>query len=319
MFSLLILAFNEQKNIKDTILSYINDFSEIIIVNDCSTDDTKEIIENIKLENNQIKIINNEKNLGAGKSFQIGVEHFKNTDSSYLIKIDGDGQFQKKDILKIKSIVENDIKFDLIKCDRFWANGIVGNIPTVRYVGNIFASILIKFSTGFKKINDPLNGLIMISKELAHNIEVPKLFYRYGYPFYVITLAASLSLKKDVIIGQLKNTITYGFSESKLRPSVMLFKLLYFAIKSYIKKIGNKINYSELQTSFTVDLISLAFLASTIYQLGRFINIRFFQGIGSQSSWFTVFIIFGFLTVLLFRASLKMENEIFSDYFKEIN
>ena len=76
----------------------------------------------------------------------------------------------------------------------------------------------------------------MISKELANNVEVPKLFYRYGYPFYVITLAASLSLKKDLIIGQVKNTITYGFSESRLRPSVMLFKLLYFSIKVISKK-----------------------------------------------------------------------------------
>ena len=75
----------------------------------------------------------------------------------------------------------------------------------------------------------------MISKERRTNVEVPKLFYRYGYPFYVITLAASLSLKKDLIIGQVKNTITYGFSESRLRPSVII-KLLYFSTKSYKKK-----------------------------------------------------------------------------------
>ncbi len=319
MISLLILAYNEEKNIKDTIFSYIDDFSEIIIINDCSTDNTKKIIEDISKGNDHITLINNKKNLGAGKSFQIGVENFKKTGIPYLIKVDGDGQFRKKDILKIKSMIENDKKFDLIKCDRFWANGIVGNIPRIRYIGNIFASILIKFSTGFKKINDPLNGLIMISKKLASSVEVPKLFYRYGYPFYLITLATSLSLKEDIHIGQLKNTITYGFSESKLRPSVMLFKLVFFSIKSYLRKIINKINYSELQTSFAVDLVSLTFLVSTIYQLGKFINIRFFQGIGSQSSWFTVFIIFAFLTVLLFRASLKIENDIFSNYFKELN
>ena len=70
MFSLLILAFNEQKNIKDTILSYINDFSEIIIVNDCSTDDTLKILNKFK----EIKVISLKKNMGVGYCRQKGIE-----------------------------------------------------------------------------------------------------------------------------------------------------------------------------------------------------------------------------------------------------
>tara|TARA_A100001011_G_scaffold16820_1_gene17527 strand:+ start:12886 stop:13845 length:960 start_codon:yes stop_codon:yes gene_type:complete len=319
MVSLLILAYNEEKNIETTISSYINNFDEIIIVNDSSTDKTKEIIENINKKNEALTIINNSKNYGAGKSFQIGINHFLKSESTYLIKIDGDGQFNKEDILNIKTLVESNKNFDLIKCDRFWSEGIIGNIPTVRYIGNIFASILIKFSTGFKEINDPLNGLFLISNKLAKNIDVPKIFYRYGYPFYLIILATSLSLKNNIKIGQIKNTVTYGFSESKLRPSIMLLKLIFFSLKSYLKKIRNKINYSELQTSFAIDLISLLFLSGTIYQLIRFIKIRFFESVGSQSAWFTVFIIFAFLTVLLFRTSLKIENRIFTKYFEELN
>ena len=318
MISLLILAFNEEMNIEETISSYVEHFENILVVNDSSKDTTSEIIERLQKNNPNIISINNKKNLGAGKSFQIGVDHFLKSESNYLIKIDGDNQFTKKDVMKIKKIAETE-DFDFVKSDRFWRDGIVGSIPSVRYIGNIFASLLIKFSTGFLNINDPLNGLIMLSKNAAKNIDVPKIFFRYGYPFYVIVAITSVSLKQNLKIGQIKNTVVYGTEKSKLSPIVMLIKLIYYSFRSYAKKVRQKINYSQLQSSFAIDIISLVFFSSTIFQLIRFIGIRYFGIVGSQSAWFTVFTIFGFLTVLLFRTSLKIENKIFSEYFKEIN
>ena len=59
--SICIPALNMKKYIERTILSIINqsfqDF-EIIIVNDNSKDDTKEIIKRLQLEDNRIKLIN---------------------------------------------------------------------------------------------------------------------------------------------------------------------------------------------------------------------------------------------------------------------
>ena len=39
-------------------------------------------------------------------------------------------------------------------------------IPKIRYLGNSIASILIKFTTSNKNINDPLNGLFFFQVEL---------------------------------------------------------------------------------------------------------------------------------------------------------
>ena len=68
------------------------------------------------------------------------------------------------------------ISFDFIKCDRFWEKGIEGDIPTIRYFGNAFASFLAKFSTGNWRVNDPLNGLFGFSKTSLENFRLPKLF-----------------------------------------------------------------------------------------------------------------------------------------------
>ena len=66
MISLLILAYNEELRIIDVIKKYEKLFSEIIVINDCSKDSTKEIISNyIESRNskNKIVLINNKKTL----------------------------------------------------------------------------------------------------------------------------------------------------------------------------------------------------------------------------------------------------------------
>lgn len=105
MTSLLILAYNEEQLIEKTILSYVNEFKEIIIINDCSSDGTKDIVYDMCESYPNIMLVNNEKNYGAGKSFQIGVDKFLLSSSENLVKIDGDNQFSKKDVIRLKNLL----------------------------------------------------------------------------------------------------------------------------------------------------------------------------------------------------------------------
>ena len=218
--SLVILAYNEEKFIKDVVSKYINYFDEVIVVNDNSRDGTKNIIQNLEKNYENLTLINNTKNLGAGKSLEIGINHFLESKNDYLIKIYGDDQFSFQDVIFLKDIIQKE-HFDFIKCDRFWHDGIIGKIPTIRYLGNSFASFLIKFSTGSWSINDPLNGLFLFSKNILSDFKLPKLFYRYGYPFFVVTDSIKKSIVKDIKIGQFKNEIKYQNELSNLNPIVM--------------------------------------------------------------------------------------------------
>ena len=194
----LILAYNEESFIKNTIQEVSNIFDLIIVVNDCSTDNTKLVIKEMNLDN--VKTINNPKNFGPGKSMEIGLKAFLETDVNYIVKIDGDGQFKIKDITRLDDLGKQ--KYDFIKGDRFWENGIDGNIPTIRYIGNAFATLLIKISTGNWKINDPLNGLFLFSKKSIEFFTLPKLFYKYGYPFYLNVHMNSMIINKNYKIAE---------------------------------------------------------------------------------------------------------------------
>ncbi|MDC0233082.1 glycosyltransferase [Pelagibacteraceae bacterium] len=112
MFSIVIPIFNEARNIAfllKEISRSLENFKnyEIILVNDASTDDSIEVINNINNQN--IKIIINDNNKGQSFSIYEGV---KNSSYETIITIDGDGQNDPADIPKLYNfyIQSNEIK-----------------------------------------------------------------------------------------------------------------------------------------------------------------------------------------------------------------
>jgi dolichol-phosphate mannosyltransferase len=117
-FSIVIPLYNERDNIEsliNEILTFVksekNNF-EIILVNDCSTDDTKIIINNLKKKySDKILIINNEINLGQSYSLIKGIQL---ANFSTIVTLDGDGQNNPNDINELISIYNKDAKINLV-------------------------------------------------------------------------------------------------------------------------------------------------------------------------------------------------------------
>ena len=70
MIALGILAYNEEKNILKIIQEHSSKFNEIIVVEDCSTDNTLNILNDAKKTFENLTVIFNQTNQGAGKSFE---------------------------------------------------------------------------------------------------------------------------------------------------------------------------------------------------------------------------------------------------------
>ena len=101
--SIIITAYNEEKNIRSAFLDIQNasinlnlDY-EIIIINDASKDNTKNEIDKIISEFDNVKLINNNKNQGPGESFNIGV---KKAIGEVVLWISGDGDVNAFEYLK---------------------------------------------------------------------------------------------------------------------------------------------------------------------------------------------------------------------------
>lgn len=156
----IIPAFNESGSIEKTISDIVSNAPDFdyLVVNDCSTDNTLEILKNNKYEHISLPV-----NLGIGGAVQAGYMYAYNNDYDIAVQFDGDGQHNASYLDKmVKKLEETDgdmvIGSRFIEHEGFQSSG-------VRRVGIKFFTGLIKLLTG-KKITDPTSGFRMVNRRL---------------------------------------------------------------------------------------------------------------------------------------------------------
>lgn len=91
-----IVTYNRLHLLKECICACVNQtykFEKIFIINNASTDGTKEYLNELKYEN--LEIIDSKENLGGAGGFSIGVEHSLKYSLDYLLLIDDDAILDK--------------------------------------------------------------------------------------------------------------------------------------------------------------------------------------------------------------------------------
>ena len=99
--SVIVPVYNVEKYLEcslESILSQTYKDIELICINDCSTDKSLEILKVYANKDSRVKIINNEFNIGAGGSRNIGVKH---SSGEYLTFVDPDDWIEKDRLAKM--------------------------------------------------------------------------------------------------------------------------------------------------------------------------------------------------------------------------
>lgn len=102
---IIIPAYNEAANIHDVITSLSNEDNswDLLVINDCSADETSAIVRAMK----QPAVIDLPCNLGIGGAVQTGFIYAKRQGYDIAIKFDGDGQHKAKEIQMLIAPVLN--------------------------------------------------------------------------------------------------------------------------------------------------------------------------------------------------------------------
>jgi glycosyltransferase involved in cell wall biosynthesis len=156
-FSIVIPIYNEEKSIHNTVMEIKKTLKheeyEIICVNDCSEDSSRDILENIS----GIRVISHDINKGYGYSLKSGIKISK---YDWILITDADGTYLAKEI---PQILKDRDKYDMIVGSR---TGKDVNIPFMRRPAkaalNRFSSFLAR-----KEIPDLNSGLRVFRKEIA--------------------------------------------------------------------------------------------------------------------------------------------------------
>lgn len=142
--SVVFPAFNDQYSIPillervSLILPIISTKYEVIVVNDGSSDQTKEVLSELSKKYKYLKVINHKKNLGYGGAIRSG---FKTAIMDYVFYTDGDMQYDVLEIHKLINQLTPTTDFvtgyKLNRSDLFYR----------KFLGNLYAFLNRKFFT----------------------------------------------------------------------------------------------------------------------------------------------------------------------------
>lgn len=150
---LVIPSYNEEGTIKKVITDLQQFHTNIIVVNDCSTDNTQAILNKLP-----IIVVNNTKNLGYTKTLEKGIVRAINEKAHYIITCDADGQHTSESLQKIISVIQSE-KPDLVLCKRSKHNRFM------EYIWGFYSQVFFGFS-------DPLCGMKAYKVDLFRTLGV---------------------------------------------------------------------------------------------------------------------------------------------------
>jgi len=292
-FCVIVPTYNNHKTLKKVLDSILDFTSNIIIVNDGSTDTTNEILK----QYSELTQIHHPRNIGKGRALRNGFRKAIEMHFEYAITIDSDGQHFASDIPNFIAAIQNEPNALLIGS----RNMTQENVPKKSSFGNKFSNFWFKFETGIV-LEDTQSGFRLYPLKL-----IPKQFYTNKFEFEIEVIVRSAW--KGIVVKNIPIQILYDPAErvSHFRPFkdftrisilntvLVLNALLYIKPRDFFRRAKKK----GFKKFFLEDILESSdsnFKKSAAIALGIFIGISPF--------W-------GFQTVLLFTfAALFRLNKV---------
>lgn len=212
---LIIPAYNESQNI-EKLIQEIRNYPQYdyVVINDCSRDDTKAILEKISANYIDLGV-----NLGIGGAVQTGYKYAFDNGYDIAIQVDGDGQHDITYVSKFVEALTND-ECDIAIGSRFiLKEGFQSSVS--RRIGISILSMLINICCGCK-IYDVTSGFRAVNKKY---IQV----YMSNYPQDYPEPEAIISAVRGG--GRIKEIPVVMKERENGKSSIRAGKSLYYMIK----------------------------------------------------------------------------------------
>ena len=183
--------YNEEATIQISIenLLKVSQISQVILVDDCSTDSSLKIAKEFLKRNNEILILQTTKNAGKGAAVRLALN---SVNSEYVIVHDADLEYNPQDILPMLKLVEKNKNIDVVLGSRFIGVKTRRNIYLRTFFANKFLSFLFSILNR-RKVTDVATCYKLIKSEIYQNIELTK----NGFEYEIEILSKALEYSSD--------------------------------------------------------------------------------------------------------------------------
>jgi len=303
--AVVVPAFQEELLIGRVIETTPELVDKIVIVDDCSSDNTANIVNGyVDKQPEKVVLLRHEINQGVGGAIATGYKWCRDHDFDVAVVMAGDAQMDPADLPALLDPVVKD-KVDYAKGNRLVTGDAWNKIPKVRYLGNSVLSLLTKVASGYWHIADSQTGYTAINKKALHLINWDKMYKRYGQPNDLLVRLNIYNLRVcDVAV-----TPVYNIGEkSGIRPLRVIPKLSFLIFKLFLFRMIQKYVIRDFHPLVFFYFAGLFFLILDSLFLIRFFSLWLRQGsIPEITALFLVFCTFSSLLFTLFAMLFDME------------
>jgi len=231
--AVVVPAYNEEELIAKTLMSIPSLVDRIIVVDDCSTDHTGEILEERAEEDKRILLIKHISNQGVGGAIVTGYKKAIELNIDVTAVMAGDGQMDPNDLTNIlEPVASGDV--DYTKGNRLFQGDAWSMIPHYRYFGNSFLSLLTKIASGYWHIADSQTGYTAISLRALKKMNLDTIYKRYGMPNDMLIKLNQYDFKvRDVHVRPVYNV----GEKSGIRLVVVIPKISWLLFKGFWQRL----------------------------------------------------------------------------------
>jgi len=223
-----IFSYNVDKylnNVFNKLKKFKHSNKSILFINDCSTDNTKNVLKEIKKNNKKfdIEIINNKKNYGYGGNYKIAIKFCLKNKFDKLIFLHGDDQYPANKIDKLVNYLK---KSDLVFGSRM--SNIKSSRKNMPFIKVIVNSTLTKFINTIFRVNysEYFSGFRGFRTDKLKNIDFQKLSESYPIEQEI----HYLFIKKKYKISEFPIPTVYDGQVSRIPPIRYVVTTIFTAI-----------------------------------------------------------------------------------------
>lgn len=259
-------AHNEARHIGQTIKTTPEFVDYVIVVDDCSQDDTLQVA--LACEDSRVTSLKTPYNQGVGGAVTLGYSKAMELDTDIIVKMDGDGQMPPEHLPLLLDAI-TDQGYDYAKGNRFLVSKSLSDMPKDRLFGSIVLTFMNKLASGYWNVFDPQNGYTAVRTTALRVLDLEAIHKRY---FFENDMLCQLNYHafrvKDVGIPA-----RYGEEESGLSPFKISLTFPFLLLRRFLRRIYHRyilIDFSPIALFLLAG--ALLFLWGMLFGLGIWVH-----------------------------------------------
>ena len=226
-------AHNESAHIARVITTMPELVDLIVIVDDCSTDDTYDRA--VAVGDPRVTVIQHEENQGVGGAIITAHRTAMELGADVDVVMAGDGQMDPDYLPALLDPIVHE-GYGFTKANRFYSSTSFQGMPKNRIFGNVVLSFMTKMSTGYWNLFDPQNGYTATTRQVLERLDLDRI--KRGYEFendWLLNLNILGVRARDVPVPAV-----YGEEVSGMRLGKVVPAITSLLVKGFWKRITLK-------------------------------------------------------------------------------